>query len=157
MNRILPLEKKKKDHLDRKTKRASSGCILWTGRANRSGYGEMRFENGPRRISFAAHRVAYELAHGSIPAGKYVCHACDVKLCCNPAHLFLGDAQINNADMDAKGRRRNPGCSELQAQVVEMLRAGETAHQIRKRLGVPQEDIYRRAYDLWIEHRGQTT
>jgi hypothetical protein len=154
MSRVLPIEKKKKDHLGRKTALAPSGCVLWTGRAKQDGYGEMRFEHGAQRASFAAHRVAYELAYGTIPTGKFVCHSCDVKMCCNPDHLFLGDAKINNADMDAKGRRRVSGCSELQTLVLDLLRAGEPAHQIRKRLGVPQSQIYRRAYDLWIEQNG---
>lgn len=34
-----------------------------------------------------AHRVAYELYVGPIPIGLVIDHTCEVKWCCNPAHL----------------------------------------------------------------------
>jgi len=39
--------------------------------------------------------------------GKDVCHTCDVRLCCNPAHLFIGTRSDNVADCVAKGRYSN--------------------------------------------------
>ncbi len=53
-----------------------------------------------------AHRVAYRLFIGRIPKGMFVLHKCDVRLCCNPDHLFLGNQQRNLEDMASKGRGR---------------------------------------------------
>jgi len=75
-----------------------SGCLLWEGSALK-GYGSHRLDNETR----AVHRLAWEEANGPIPAGLFVCHHCDVKLCCNPAHLFLGTSRDNIHDLYSKG------------------------------------------------------
>jgi len=48
-----------------------------------NGYGRATFEDRTQN----AHRVAYVLTHGTIPAGLHVDHLCRNRLCCNPAHL----------------------------------------------------------------------
>ena len=92
------------------------GCWLWRGQVDPKGYGEFRIGSGRKgayRKVYLAHRKAYELAHGPIPAGLCVCHSCDVPACVNPAHLWVGTVAENNADMRAKGRAVVPtggGC-----------------------------------------------
>lgn len=73
-------------------------CKIWDGPVSH-GYGQ----RGKRR----AHRIAYEDAYGPIPEGLGVLHRCDVKLCVEPTHLFLGTQRDNLNDMRAKGRDRN--------------------------------------------------
>lgn len=85
-------------------KDADSGCWLWTGGTTGPGYGRTGRINGRQ---FYAHRLSYEIHAGPIPAGMYVCHACDNPQCVNPAHLWLGDQTANMADAAAKGRIRN--------------------------------------------------
>jgi len=78
-------------------------CWVWQGARMRNGYGVVKVEGWACKTT-GAHRVAYTLTHGPIPAGLLVCHRCDVKLCVNPAHLFLGTYLENNQDCRAKGR-----------------------------------------------------
>lgn len=79
-------------------------CWLWQSTVMKNGYGH--FWNG--KGGSLAHRTAYELHYGPISKSMFVCHRCDVKLCCNPAHLFLGTPQDNMDDMVVKGRGNKP-------------------------------------------------
>lgn len=74
-------------------------CWPWQSSLTR-GYG-MIFAWG--RPQFA-HRIAYAIVRGSVPAGISVLHKCDNPPCCNPDHLFLGTALENMRDRNAKGR-----------------------------------------------------
>ena len=85
------------EHID---KSGADECWLWTASKMRNGYGHIGVEG--RTIS--AHRVAWESVNGPIPAGMNVLHTCDVRACCNPAHLWLGTQQQNIQDMADKGR-----------------------------------------------------
>ena len=77
-----------------------SGCLEWRGSISRCGYGRARYFG---RVMFA-HRVAYMLECGEIPAGFCVLHRCDNPRCINPKHLFLGTHEENMNDMWMKGR-----------------------------------------------------
>ena len=78
-----------------------SGCRIWTGSIKGNGYGQMRDKR-------YVHRATWELVNGPIPNGLQVCHKCDVRLCCNDAHLFLGTQLDNMRDANRKGRVNSP-------------------------------------------------
>lgn len=84
----------------------NSGCWLWSGAINgpsKRPYGQMRASG----VKVRANRYAYESFVGQIPKGLYVCHRCDVSICVNPDHLFLGTPRDNVIDMMNKGRNRS--------------------------------------------------
>lgn len=79
----------------------SGECWRWLGTPLLTGgYGRLRVDGKATK----AHRRAYELAVGPIPAGLFVLHRCDNPICVRPDHLWLGTAADNNADMMRKGR-----------------------------------------------------
>jgi hypothetical protein len=76
-------------------------CVEWQGARTDWGYGVKNIGNNKiRRV----HRLEWERHNGPIPAGMFVCHACDNPPCYNIDHLFLGTPSDNTADMHAKGR-----------------------------------------------------
>lgn len=81
----------------------NTGCLLWSGNALPQGYG-LFYVGLPTRAR--AHRFAYELVHGPIPAGMVVCHRCDTPACVNVDHLYIGTVGDNNRDAFAKGRNQ---------------------------------------------------
>lgn len=84
-----------------------SGCWIFTGAVNESGYGIVG--KGHRGAgNDRAHRVTYQHFIGPIPDGLFVCHHCDVPACCNPDHLFLGTYLDNAVDCWSKGRGSKP-------------------------------------------------
>lgn len=65
----------------------TDGCWLWRGAKYVSGYGIIW--HSELRTPTGAHRYAYELWVGPIPAGLEVDHICRQRLCVNPEHLRL--------------------------------------------------------------------
>ena len=95
-----------------------SNCWIFTGGSKNDFHGSLWYEGE----SWQAHRLVWILTQGKIPDGLFVLHKCDVGMCVNPEHLFLGTQTDNIADMDAKGRsnRLQPGEKNGRALLSEL-------------------------------------
>jgi hypothetical protein len=127
----------------------SGSCWLWTGGVSGSGYGETTCGPKPQ---IPTHRLSWILYRGDIPEGLQVLHKCDVKICVNPDHLFLGTQTDNMQDCVKKGRHRPAGCPGesnpkarlTEAQVIDIRRrrkAGEGPTALSKEYGVSRIHI----------------
>lgn len=107
-----------------------SGCWLWAGAVGTHGYGVIGV--GPHKIE-TAHRVSWGLHRGEIPAGMWVLHKCDNRVCVNPDHLYLGTVLDNSRDLMARGRPyleiRRHVTPEVEARRVASLPRGAAHHR----------------------------
>lgn len=96
-------------------------CWLWTGSKKKSGYGKYSTKGG----QVYTHRFSWECFNGKITNGLFVLHKCDVKLCVNPNHLFLGTNQDNMRDKVLKNRQssgENSGMAKLTKIQIDEIR-----------------------------------
>ncbi len=97
------------DRVLKRIKITDAGCWEYQGAKTRNGYGNIGRREGGRLINHVAHRFVYEKMVGKIPEGMQANHKCDNRICCNPAHIFIGTQKDNMEDAYAKGRvPRNP-------------------------------------------------
>jgi hypothetical protein len=124
-------------------------CWPWIGQIDRLGYGSYVMV-GTQHLR--AHRAAYTLHVGPIPAGLHVLHSCDNRACCNPRHLSVGTHQDNMRDRTARGRDWHPPsehgpAARFTAEQVEGIRrrlaAGERNADLAREFGVRPETISR--------------
>lgn len=141
--KLIPIEQRFWSKVDR---RGPNECWEWLASRNK-GYGQMSAgRRGDKPL--IASRVSWEIAHGKIPNGLYVCHHCDNPPCVNPQHLFLGTLQDNFRDRYRKGRYprgdRHPTTKisdGLALQIREAIKNGEEQQAIARRLGISETSV----------------
>lgn len=128
------------EHLKRITA-DDNGCWLWPGAIEANGYGRSKHQGKVWWV----HRLSYTLHKGPIPDGHVVCHACDVRHCINPDHLFTGTIADNQRDMKLKGRasrgERSSSAKLTEADVRQIRRAELPGWKLAEMYGVSQTTI----------------
>lgn len=121
------------------------GCWEWAGSLTMGGYGDLNLTLASERL---AHRFAYRLVHGPIPAGSVVRHECDNPRCVRVSHLRLGSQADNIADKVDRGRQakgaRNGSAKltdEQYAEMVARVSDGERQVDIARSLGVTPQAV----------------
>lgn len=114
----------------------ADACWPWQGPIGTHGYGM------PGPYGLLAHRVAWELTHGPIPKGKVICHTCDNRPCCNPAHHFLGSHRDNAMDKARKGRApAKLNATKVQAMRVRYAAGGVSTRELAREYGVDRRAV----------------
>lgn len=117
------------------------GCWLWQRACDRDGYGV--FWLGGR--NHRAHRAAWMLANGPIPAGTIARHRCDRPGCVRPSHIQLGTHAENIADKVRRNRQakgEGHGCAKLTAEQVREIRAASGLYRdIGRRFDVSESTV----------------
>lgn len=131
----------------------NSGCWLWTGALDSSGYGHMKWLG--RTVK--AHRLTWESANGPIPSGMHICHRCDVPSYVNLEHLWLGTNQDNVSDKMSKGRHfvvhgEVHWQSKLTPELVREIRLAQGRHaDIAVRFGMSQPQVSKiKRGEAWV-------
>ena len=120
--------------------KTDSGHWIWLG-CSCGRYGKFFINNKVDR----AHRVSYKIYIGEIPEGLYVLHTCDIPLCVNPQHLFLGDQFDNMRDMSNKGR-----CNMTDERKYKI----SIAHKGKKLSEAHKFKISASGKLRWLKHKG---
>ncbi len=119
------------------------GCAIWVGMQDVDGYGKMTIGNKGIR----AHRLTWMMHFGKIPEGLGVLHRCDVPLCQNKKHLFLGTSTENANDRHQKKREAKGtahGMSRLTPEKVIEIRnrlKSQSLSKVAKIIGVSKSCI----------------
>jgi len=95
--KYIPLkvgEKRAARFWDKVARGPRGSCWPWVGYKKASGHG---LTSLGKKIMHA-HRAAWLLKRGEIPAGLCVNHKCHNPSCCNPEHMYLGTRAENMHD-----------------------------------------------------------
>lgn len=121
-------------------------CWLWMGGRlpHTHPYGFCNYNGKTVR----AHRQAWILTYGAIPAGLWVLHHCDNPPCCRPEHLYLGTIADNTRDTHARNRyplgeeHYNARLTAQDIHTIRILAQGGTLQKdIAQQFGIQQQTV----------------
>ena len=106
-----------------------AGCWIWSGYADRNGYGRI-YDRTRKRIEWA-HRYSYRRHNGEIPDGYEVDHMCVTPLCVNPEHL-----QVLTHTEHVRVTMSRLGKDDLHKAAAVLRESGATYAEIGEALGL---------------------
>jgi len=121
---------------------SDDACWLWSGPLTAAGYGQLSYKGAV----VLAHREAWKLAHGEVPAGLRVLHECAHKQCVRPSHLRVGKkSRPSSVTRTRRGERHaNARISDGQVSEVHALAdAGVKKAAIARRFGISRMHVWR--------------
>jgi hypothetical protein len=89
----------------------NTGCWLWLRGVSGGKYKYPVWGQGEQRQQVS--HMALECVGMQVPFGMDACHRCDVPLCVNPDHLFIGTRKLNMMDAQQKKRLTGYGVRDL--------------------------------------------
>lgn len=120
-----------------------TGCWIWGGARNASGYGTLSFRDRAHIASRLS--LAIIAAPGTERPVWVACHKCDNPPCWNPEHLWAGTHLENHNDKVAKGRARVKTRRVYDVAAQDMCRLyyaqGWTLSEIAKDYGLTANDV----------------
>lgn len=116
----------------------NSGCWLWTGTVNQSGYAIIRSSRKWNRADkdLRVSRIIYRRYNGEIADGFLLRHTCDTPLCVNPRHLIQGTDQDNARDCAKRGRSYKRLNDRLLLEIVEAMEGGLSNRKTAVKFGI---------------------
>lgn len=127
-------------------------CWAWSGNCDPDGYARIYWGGRTRK----ALRLAYQEAHGAIPEGLVVRHACDNPPCLNPRHLLVGTVAENNQDKAVRGWWHDSPAPKLTSadkrRIRELHGQGFSTVNLGAMFGVTRQAI---AYTLKAQKGGE--
>jgi len=125
----------------------NTGCWLWLGAAvnKQCPYGAFMLAGSQKTVR--AHRAAWVIYRGPLPANTLIRHRCDQPMCVNPDHLETGTHIDNMRDAIARGRFRHGVAvgesvngarltADAVRRIADLLRSGVSAKAIAPQFGV---------------------
>lgn len=132
--------------------RAPAECWPWTAAKDLRGYGCFRvgsMSDGTRRQVHASTWVCEQRLGRRFVRGEMACHHCDNPSCCNPTHLYVGNARTNGRDASDRGLlwtvpqlgQDNPNAKLTEAEARAIARSAESLSVLGRRYGVSKTQV----------------
>lgn len=128
--------------LDRVTKRDDGCWIRYVAVNPVTGYSSICKTVSRKRTYYYAHRVMFVFANGAMPEDLTVDHLCEMRACCNPAHLKAVTVRHNVQMRDVRRKSRQDA--------IQRAMSTRDRRAIRKVLSANRDDIDRAAESLEV-------